>query len=74
MAERAMAEAEARVTEWEARVAALRGELEDPALYVTPDGAARAAALGVKLESARGELERAFLAWEEATRELEAAG
>jgi ATP-binding cassette subfamily F protein 3 len=73
-AERALVEAEERVAEWERRVAALREELEDPALYVTPGGTARAALAGVELESAKGELDRAFEAWEAATRALEAAG
>jgi ATP-binding cassette subfamily F protein 3 len=73
-AERAVAEAETRVAEWEARVAALRAELEDPALYVTADGAARAATLGAELEVAKTGLERAFAAWEAATETLGAAG
>jgi ATP-binding cassette subfamily F protein 3 len=73
-AERALAEAEARVAEWESRVAAMRSELEDPALYVTTDGAARAAAIGVQLEAAKAELERAFASWEAATEALETAG
>ncbi len=73
-AERALAEVEASVAEWESRVAALRGELEDPGLYLTPAGAARAAAVGAELEAAKSELERAFEAWEAATRALEGAG
>jgi hypothetical protein len=52
----------------------LREELEDPALYITPGGTERAALAGVELESAKGELDRAFEAWEAATRALEAAG
>ena len=72
-AERALAEAEARVSEWEERVAALRAELEDPGLYLTAAGAARATAAGGELESAKAELDRAFEAWEAATRALEAA-
>ena len=51
-----------------------RAELEDPALYVTADGAARAATIGGMLESAKAELERAFAAWEAATEALEATG
>jgi ATP-binding cassette subfamily F protein 3 len=73
-AERAVAEAETRVAEWEARVATLRAELEDPALYVTANGAARATTVGAELEAAKTELERAFAAWEAATEALGTAG
>ncbi|MBA3555626.1 MAG: hypothetical protein H0W29_12820, partial [Gemmatimonadales bacterium] len=51
-----------------------REELEDPAVYVAPGGGARAAALGVELDAAKRALDRAFEAWEAATRALEAAG
>jgi ATP-binding cassette subfamily F protein 3 len=73
-AERAVADAEARVADWEARVASLRTELENPALYLTAEGAARATTAGAELEVAKSELERAFAAWEAATEALEAAG
>ncbi len=73
-AERAVAEAESRVAEWESKVAALRTKLEDPALYVTADGAARAAAVGAELEAAKSELDGAIAAWEAATEALETAG
>jgi ATP-binding cassette, subfamily F, member 3 len=73
-AERAVAEAEAQVADCESRVATLRAELEDPALYLTSEGGARAATLGAELESARSELELAFAAWAAATAALEAAG
>jgi ATP-binding cassette subfamily F protein 3 len=70
-AERALAEAEVAVTEWEGRVAALRARLEDPALYATPEGGVQAHTIGIELEVARKELERAFARWEAATAELE---
>jgi ATP-binding cassette subfamily F protein 3 len=70
-AERALADAEALVERWEATVSGLAGQLEDPALYVTPDGAVRAAALGTELERARRELDQALAGWESATRALE---
>ena len=70
-AERALAEAESAVTEWEGRVAALRSRLEDPALYATAEGGVQAHLIGVELEAARKELERAFKQWEEATAALE---
>ena len=73
-AERAVAEAEQRVGEGEQRVAGLRAQLEDPALYLAPDGAARAHRLGAELEEARVQLEAAFEEWEAATRALEAIG
>ena len=73
-AERALAEAESSVAEWEARVATSRAQLEDPGLYLTPEGASRATAIGRQLEEARRELERAFARWEVASRALEAAG
>ena len=70
-AERAVAEAERMVTEWERRVETLRAELEDPHLYLTADGSRRAAELGRELETARGRLDEAFLRWERATRDAE---
>ncbi|HUF34949.1 MAG TPA: ABC-F family ATP-binding cassette domain-containing protein [Gemmatimonadales bacterium] len=73
-AERAVAEAEQRVEEWERKVASIAGELEDPGLYVTPDGGTRAARLGDELERARRELDLALGEWEVATRALETVG
>ncbi|HEY7636790.1 MAG TPA: ABC-F family ATP-binding cassette domain-containing protein [Gemmatimonadales bacterium] len=70
-AARALAQAEAAVAEQERRVAALRDELENPVLYLTPEGAARAVQLGEELEAARGALERAFQQWETATQAVE---
>jgi ATP-binding cassette subfamily F protein 3 len=70
-ARRALEEAEARVTACETRVGAIRLQLEDPALYATPDGAAQAHTLGLELEVARAELERALQAWEAASGLLE---
>jgi ATP-binding cassette subfamily F protein 3 len=65
-AQRTVEEAEARVTTCEARVAALRAQLEDPALYSMPAGPAQAHSLGVELETARVELDRALRDWEAA--------
>jgi ATP-binding cassette subfamily F protein 3 len=73
-AERALAEAERRVEARERRVADLGAQLEDPALYLTSDGAERARRLGGELEAARLELEAAFEQWESASRALEAIG
>ena len=68
-AERAVTEAERAVSDWEARVATLREQLEDPHLYLTAEGAKRAVDLGKELEVARGRLDEAFGRWETATRE-----
>jgi ATP-binding cassette subfamily F protein 3 len=73
-AERAVAEAEAGVAAQEARVAELRAQLENPDLYLTPDGAAAAAGLGARLDDARRALDQAFAEWEAATRRMEGAG
>jgi ATP-binding cassette subfamily F protein 3 len=72
-AERAVTEAESDVTAWEERVESVRAALEDPALYLTPDGARRASELGRELEDARRGLEAAFARWESATRAAESA-
>jgi len=63
-ATRELAAAEAGVAECEARLAAVTAQLEDPELYVRPDAAARSAALGRELETARTELDRALATWE----------
>jgi ATP-binding cassette, subfamily F, member 3 len=72
-AERAVAEAESEVAAWEGRVESVRAALEDPALYLAPDGARRASELGRELEAARRGLEAAFARWESATRAAESA-
>jgi hypothetical protein len=59
--------AEARVTDCEARLSAIRAQLEDPAVYATHEGAARAQTLGKELEIARVELDRAYADWEAAS-------
>jgi ATPase subunit of ABC transporter with duplicated ATPase domains len=73
-AERAVAEAEQCVADRERRVADLGAQLEDPALYLAPDGVDRARGLGAALDEAKAELETAFADWESATRALEAIG
>ena len=72
-AERRLTDAEATVTACEARVAAIRAQLENPALYATPDGAVQARTLGGDLETARAELDRALQQWEAASAALEKA-
>ena len=70
-AERKLADAEAAVTAGEARVAEIRARLEDPELYATAEGALQAGKLGKELESAREQLDAAFVQWEAATASLE---
>ncbi len=62
-ARRRIEEAEARVTALELQVAALREQLEDPELYTTTDGNARAVALGKDLDRAKAKLDRALEEW-----------
>ncbi len=69
-AERAVAEAELEVAQCEARVEVLRARLENPDLYMTAEGAIQAGSIGRELETAKGELERAFDRWEIATRQM----
>ena len=70
-AQRAAADAEAEVTALEAQVTELTHLLEDPALYTTPDGAKRAAALGVQLDALKKKLDRAIERWTAATEAAE---
>ncbi|HYD53046.1 MAG TPA: ABC-F family ATP-binding cassette domain-containing protein [Gemmatimonadaceae bacterium] len=69
--ERELAEAEATVATWEERVATLTGALEDPDLYTSPDGVAKATRLGQEVERARASLDEALEAWARATEALE---
>ncbi|MHB1222859.1 MAG: ABC-F family ATP-binding cassette domain-containing protein [Gemmatimonadaceae bacterium] len=71
---RAVEKAERAVETAETRVASLVSELEDPALYVAADGAARAAALGRDLERARRALDAALAEWAVASEAAEAVG
>jgi ATP-binding cassette subfamily F protein 3 len=70
--ERRAREAEASVQQLEARVAALTTALDDPTLYDTVNGAAKAADLGRELDAAQRGLEAAMTEWAEATEALEA--
>ncbi|MCL4865154.1 MAG: ATP-binding cassette domain-containing protein [Gemmatimonadales bacterium] len=71
-ARRAVEAAEARVAEGEQAMAALEAELQDPELYLTPEGTRRASQLGQQLEAARARFEAAFADWEAAVASLEA--
>lgn len=71
-ARRELAEAESAVAAAEAVLQGIRAQLEDPALYATADGPRLATRLGVALEAARVEFDRAFARWERASEAVEA--
>ena len=62
-ARRKLEAAEALVERLEGEVATLRAQLEDPELYTTPAGNARAVVLGKDLDVAKGKLDRAIEEW-----------
>ncbi|MBX6363763.1 MAG: ABC-F family ATP-binding cassette domain-containing protein [Gemmatimonadetes bacterium] len=70
----AVLEAEAEVAGLEARLAELRAQLEDPALYTSGEGARRAGVLKEELTAVEARLEAALERWAEAGEALEAAG
>ena len=70
-AQQGLAQAETRVTALESQVARVVAALEDPALYTKPDGAAKARALGIQLETLKRELEAALERWTSATEQVE---
>jgi ATP-binding cassette subfamily F protein 3 len=72
-AQRRAERAERRAAELEAEVAALQAALDDAALYATPDGVQRAAAMARTLEERRAALEAALAEWAEAGEALEGA-
>jgi ATP-binding cassette subfamily F protein 3 len=71
-ARQVQAGAEARVSELEARVAALTAALEDPALYTRPNGVDEARVLGADLDAARHELDTALEQWTTASERVDA--
>lgn len=62
-AQREVEELEASIQSLEARIDEIIRTLEDPALYVDPNGITRAAELGAELERRKRELDRALDAW-----------
>ncbi|MDF2771896.1 MAG: transporter related protein [Geminicoccaceae bacterium] len=64
--------AEQEVVRIEQTIAGLTTALADPELYTTSAGAASATRLGVELDAAKAELERAIDAWTTATEVVEA--
>ena len=72
-AQRELERAEKDVARLEARIAEIATALEDPELYMTPAGVARAQALGTELDAARTALDDAIARWERAVEVAEAA-
>jgi ATP-binding cassette subfamily F protein 3 len=70
-AERAHEQAERQVQTLEARAAALQAQLDDPALYGTPDGVQKAKTLSRELDAVRAQLDAALEAWAAAGEVLE---
>jgi ATP-binding cassette subfamily F protein 3 len=64
-------ELEKRVATLEARVTDLSKQLEDPALYTTNGGSAKAQKMGKELDEARRGLDRAIEEWTRATEDAE---
>jgi len=62
-AEKALADAELRVSTLETRIAALTAQLDDPSLYDNPAGLKKATALGKELDGARDTLDEAMHEW-----------
>jgi ATP-binding cassette subfamily F protein 3 len=67
-----LVKAEGRVAELERAIDEMTTILDDPALYATPDGPARAGGIGKKLEEAKSALEAAFAEWELASAGVDA--
>src|SRR5687767_4659589 len=70
-AESDLARLELRVAELEGKVAEISTALEDPSLYTRPDGIADAKRLGIDLEAAKRELDKALEEWTRASDVLE---
>ncbi len=72
-AERRLERAEREAQRLEGESAALQAQLDDPALYATPDGVQRAKGLSAQLDAVRAQLERALEEWAAAGEAAEAA-
>ena len=70
-AEEDLARLELRVSESEGRVATLTAALEEPSLYTRPDGVSQAQRLGIDLDAAKHELDKALTDWTKASELLE---
>jgi ATP-binding cassette subfamily F protein 3 len=62
-----VSELEVEIQALEHRIVEVTGQLEDPALYVAPDGASRASNLGRELEDLKRRLDRFLDEWASAT-------
>jgi ATP-binding cassette subfamily F protein 3 len=72
-AERRLERAEREAQRLEAEAAALQAELDDPALYASPDGVQKAKGLSARHDAVRAQLERALEEWAAAGEAAEAA-
>jgi ATP-binding cassette subfamily F protein 3 len=70
-AQKSLEELEAGIAAGEARVSEISNALEDPDLYATPEGVARAAKLGQELERERGALDALLERWSAASDEVQ---
>jgi ATP-binding cassette subfamily F protein 3 len=70
-AEERVAKAELEIARLEAAVAEVTTALEDPEIYLRPNGAADAAKQGIRLDKLRRELDSALAEWTEASEALE---
>ncbi len=70
-AESELARHELRVAELEGKVSEISAALEDPSLYTRPDGVVGAKRLGIDLEAAKRELDKALEEWTRASDVLE---
>ncbi len=70
-AQRELEESEAAVATLESEVARVVAALQDPALYMRPDGARAAHELGARLETLKRDLEAALERWTQATEQVE---
>jgi ATP-binding cassette subfamily F protein 3 len=70
-AEAELARLELRVAELEGNVAEISAALEDPSLYTQPNGVSDAKRLGIDLEAAKRELDKALEEWTRASDVLE---
>jgi ATP-binding cassette subfamily F protein 3 len=64
-----IAKAEETVSKLEAEIALVSKDLADPELYLTRDGVAKSAEMGIELERLKRELDRALERWAAATEE-----
>jgi ATP-binding cassette subfamily F protein 3 len=73
-AQRALEQIESEIASFESRIGKLTSQLDEPSLYVRPDGPAEAARLGKELELVKVQLEAALGRWGSTSEEVELLG